>query len=664
MRHGLVVGLSCGVAVACAASSLPPYGEALFVVDTDLPVPSVINRLRVDSYTADGTWFDSADFSLPVAGSWPASFGVDSTSTGGATDVLVRLRAYSDLSVRQYLGERYQPPVTFQQAFVPQSLSELCGGAPTLPVGGTVTVRRGRDAYGSPFSGGECSSAMHGYTNAVGTAGAYVEITTAGSYCLSAIETNPPDDQVTLALRSSCQDETSGVDCEDGITDTNNFTFIAPQIVATLQPGRYFLAESSPNYTMAPADVVLAAVAGSCSGLPAPPALAADDIPSPTPYALTLEGGGTPTEEPEPTMTVDRLVKVSLQPGVVGTVNVTLGGACAGTMSKLGDGGVDFNAAATCLDAQNLAAPLALTPLAPNRTLPTTSVQGTFAPAHPCPTGGSNTSTVCIQGGTSVVGSSDGDNTSVPPRIAAVSTFWADTNEITVAQVRAALGKGLTFDRVTDIQTSAEVGNAPYCSWTTAPGPYEDLAVTCISWYGARSYCQFVGGDLPTEAQWEYMATGGGGFKTTFPWGYDGPVCGCSSGQTPCHAPIFGRNSVVLASADGTPDCPGDGPLPVSANVTPNGDTSLFGVYGLAGGVGEMMLDSFHGYASTCWLGAGVVDPKCWEPEAITRGIRGGSWAELIGTMLPVLRTAYPEPGNAAYSLWVGFRCAYDSAPP
>ncbi|MBX3189432.1 MAG: SUMF1/EgtB/PvdO family nonheme iron enzyme [Labilithrix sp.] len=46
-------------------------------------------------------------------------------------------------------------------------------------------------------------------------------------------------------------------------------------------------------------------------------------------------------------------------------------------------------------------------------------------------------------------------------------------------------------------------------TWTPAPGPYEDLPITCIDWYTLFAFCAWDGGRLPTDAEWGYAAQGG-----------------------------------------------------------------------------------------------------------------------------------------------------------
>ena len=45
--------------------------------------------------------------------------------------------------------------------------------------------------------------------------------------------------------------------------------------------------------------------------------------------------------------------------------------------------------------------------------------------------------------------------------------------------------------------------------------------VVCVSWYEANKYCKSKGKRLPTEAEWEYVATNKG--KTKYSWGNNAP---------------------------------------------------------------------------------------------------------------------------------------------
>src|SRR5579863_4357865 len=75
--RALLAVASAAFACTLTPSTQAPLGEVLLVVDTDLSVPSLVNRLRIDSYNVDGSsWYASSDLDRSHPDDWPASFAV------------------------------------------------------------------------------------------------------------------------------------------------------------------------------------------------------------------------------------------------------------------------------------------------------------------------------------------------------------------------------------------------------------------------------------------------------------------------------------------------------------------------------------------------------------------------------------------------------------
>ena len=140
-----------------------------------------------------------------------------------------------------------------------------------------------------------------------------------------------------------------------------------------------------------------------------------------------------------------------------------------------------------------------------------------------------------------------------------------------------------------DFPDTRAVASAPWwrqvhgADWRHPDGPQSDLdgrgdlPVVHVSWTDAQAFCAWVGGRLPTEAEWEYAARGGRS-GSAFPWGDelepDGQhLMNVFQGTFP------GGNS----SADGFA-----GPAPVDA-FPPNG----FGLHNMTGNVWEWCADWF-----------------------------------------------------------------------
>ncbi|GJQ62911.1 MAG: hypothetical protein SCALA702_19640 [Melioribacteraceae bacterium] len=121
---------------------------------------------------------------------------------------------------------------------------------------------------------------------------------------------------------------------------------------------------------------------------------------------------------------------------------------------------------------------------------------------------------------------------------------------------------------------------------------------TFIRWYGAKAFAMFYNLDLPTEAQWEYAASGGQAYKYATP---DGTVNGDG---TSANWNFLHEEPALHHVYD------------VEVN-----DSNPFGLYNLAGNVWEWCEDW---YKSDFYEDA--TDPVCTDPTSNKKVRRGGSW--------------------------------------
>lgn len=196
-----------------------------------------------------------------------------------------------------------------------------------------------------------------------------------------------------------------------------------------------------------------------------------------------------------------------------------------------------------------------------------------------------------------------------PQRGVYVSEFQIDKTEVTWRQLRKfaeATGRPLP----------------PAPIWGSA----DDYSGANHTWDEAQAYCEWIGGRLPTEAEWEKAARGTDGRR--YPWGDQWDSTRCNSIVGGPHRPEpFGT----------FPEC-----------------LSPYGVLDMSGSVWEWCNDW---YGADYYAQSPSRDPK-GPPTGTARVLRGGDW---ISQPLWV-RAAYrfkvpPSSRNADH----GFRCVQDA---
>jgi eukaryotic-like serine/threonine-protein kinase len=203
--------------------------------------------------------------------------------------------------------------------------------------------------------------------------------------------------------------------------------------------------------------------------------------------------------------------------------------------------------------------------------------------------------------------------------------YWIDQTEVTNAQYKRCVAAGSCRARRAD-ETSSFTYSSYYGDST-----YADYPVIRVDWNQAQAYCEWAGGRLPTEAEWEKAARGTDG--RMYPWG-DGPLTGA-------------RANFFDAYCDSWADCSQDDRYADTAPVGsyPDG-ASPYGALDMAGNVWEWVAD---------WYDAEYYNRSPGEnPTGPSSGyhlVRGGSWMSGSAD----LRAAYRYLYNADYES--GFRC-------
>ncbi len=250
---------------------------------------------------------------------------------------------------------------------------------------------------------------------------------------------------------------------------------------------------------------------------------------------------------------------------------------------------------------------------------------------------------VLVPGGTFMMGSAD-DNVNAgddekPQHEVTLDSFYIDKYEVSVAQYALFLNDLGGYERACNQIDCAwpreRAGTANYLSiqenedGTATFMPFQDFGdypINYVTWYGANNYCQWAGGRLPTEAEWEYAARGTDG--RTYPWGNREPDA---------LRAVFNSDSFEnIKPVDALPD-----------------GASPFGAFAMAGNMWEWVADW---YDSAYYSVSPANNPT--GPEGDQRVTRGGGWPN--NNLADRLRSANRSASSPhTISAIIGFRCAF-----
>ncbi len=197
-----------------------------------------------------------------------------------------------------------------------------------------------------------------------------------------------------------------------------------------------------------------------------------------------------------------------------------------------------------------------------------------------------------------------------------LDSYFIDRHEVTIGEYKKCVDSGVCSDEHVD-----DAG----CTWTKSGR--DKNPVECVNWWQAKSYCNWKGNRLPTEAEWEKAARGTD--ERIYPWG--GTYVDCD------YANMIDPWRGIGCSQDST--------WPVCSK--PKGN-SPYGLCDMAGNVWEWVNDY---YDESYYWSSPSTNPR-GPNTGIYHVIRGGGWNEGDIYMRVSSRHKLDPKGKG------GFRCA------
>jgi formylglycine-generating enzyme required for sulfatase activity len=215
---------------------------------------------------------------------------------------------------------------------------------------------------------------------------------------------------------------------------------------------------------------------------------------------------------------------------------------------------------------------------------------------------------VLVPAGEFVMGADNDQVAAKPAHSVYLDAYYIDVYEVTQNRYRECLeAGGCTTENGKNLNTPV---------WDEHP-------MMDITWYDALEYCEWRGGSLPTEAQWEKAARGTD--QRRYPWG-DEPVT--------CERSRYGDCGWMTAPVGSHPE-----------GVSP------YGVHDMAGNAWEWIYDW---YDQDYYQISPSENPTGPEKDTGWKSERGGAWFYEASLMSSIWRNHAKPTWHFDY---VGFRC-------
>jgi formylglycine-generating enzyme required for sulfatase activity len=224
---------------------------------------------------------------------------------------------------------------------------------------------------------------------------------------------------------------------------------------------------------------------------------------------------------------------------------------------------------------------------------------------------------VLIPSGKFTMGQDAGREDQRPAHQVYLESFWIDKVEVTVAQYAKFL--------------EATKLNPPKFWNSRVIERRAKYPVVGVDWTDAKTFCEWAGKRLPSEAEWEKAARGMD--ERFYPWGNDPPTPERANFKKDLSGSVYGENLTPVGSFES--------------------GKSPFGVYDMSGNVWEWVSDWYDEQ----YYAKSPKENPFGPSKGVQKGLRGGGWADSIFFLNSVRRYKdLPKHRSAS----VGFRCARD----